>query len=503
MATPQSYTISEVNKHSKEGDLWVVVNNDVYDLSRFADAHPGGSSVLFQQGVAGKDASESFFSLHRSEVLTKYARLKIGTLDTSAARPYLLPVAGELSPVPFAEPAWLSGKYHSPYLKDSHKALQKEMRKFFDGFRAEARERETSGEKPSREVMEKMGSKEWEINAMRMGPGPHLKGRKLPGGVKPEEFDYFHEMVVIQELPTISSGLPPVLNFGSDKMKAEVLPDILSGKKFISLAISEAQAGSDVRGMTTWATKTADGKFYEVTGTKKWITTGMWSDYFMTGVRTSTNGLSMLLIPRTDNVSTKRIKTSYSAAAGTAFVEFDKALVPVENLLGKENEGLKVILSNFNHERIVICARIARYSRLIYEESFKYAHLRKVFGKPLVEQPVIRAKFALMLAKVDAGQAWLESLIYQMTKMTYAQQAKELAGPIALLKMYLSRCAGEISDDAVQIWGGRGITQGGMGVYIEQFQKTFKFDSILGGSEEVLADLGTRQAMKGMPKVAL
>jgi len=298
-------------------------------------------------------------------------------------------------------------------------------------------------------------------------------------------------------------GLPPVLNYGSTKMKAEVLPDILAGKKFISLAISEATAGSDVRGMSTWARKTQDGKFFEVSGSKKWITNGTFSDYFMTGVRTSDTGLSMLLIPRTDEVDTKAIKTSYSASAGTAFVTFDKALVPIENLLGKEGEGLKVILSNFNHERVVICARIARYSRFIYEETFKYAHLRKVFGKPLIEQPVIRAKFALMLAKIDAGQAWLESLIFQMTKMSHQDTAKHLAGPIALLKMYLSRCGGEISDDAVQIWGGRGITQGGMGLYIEQFQKTFKFDSILGGSEEVLADLGVRQASKNMPKVTL
>lgn len=88
-------------------------------------------------------------------------------------------------------------------------------------------------------------------------------------------------MVVVQELVRIGSpgymaglgagmviGLPPVLNFGTPEMKATILPDILAGKKFIALAISEAAAGSDVQGMTTVAKKTADGKFYEVTGTK-------------------------------------------------------------------------------------------------------------------------------------------------------------------------------------------------------------------------------------------
>lgn len=65
----------------------------------------------------------------------------------------------------------------------------------------------------------------------------------------------------------------------------------------------------------------------------------------------------MILIPRDSTVETKVIKTSYSHAAGTSYITFDRTLVPVENVLGGEGNGLKVILSNFNHERLVICAR--------------------------------------------------------------------------------------------------------------------------------------------------
>ena len=70
------------------------------------------------------------------------------------------------------------------------------------------------------------------------------------------------------------------------------------------------------------------------------------------------------------------------------------------------------------------------------------------------------------------------------TKLSYAEQSQALAGPMALLKYYLARCGREISDDAVQIWGGRGITQGGMGRLIEQHQRTFHFDTLLGGADE-------------------
>jgi len=150
-----------------------------------------------------------------------------------------------------------------------------------------------------------------------------------------------------------------------------------------------------------------------------------------------------------------------------------------------------------------MCCGSVMGSRFIVEECFKWAHQRKVFGKPLIEQAVIRQKFAGMFARVEACQAFLENVTYQMNHMTYMEQADLLAGPIGLLKMYCTRTAGHIADEAVQIFGGRGITQGGMGGYIEAFQRSQKFDAILGGAEEVLADLGVRQASRKMPKAVL
>ena len=89
--------------------------------------------------------------------------------------------------------------------------------------------------------------------------------------------------------------------------------------------------------------------------------------------------------------------------------------------------------------------------------------------------------------------------------MPHALQAagQHLAGPIGLLKMSCTRAAHEVADEAVQIWGGRGLTQTGMGKHIEMFHRTYKFDAILGGAEEVLGDLGVRQAMRNFPKSML
>lgn len=227
------------------------------------------------------------------------------------------------------------------------------------------------------------------IHAMRLGPGKHLKGRKLMGGVvAPEEFDYFHELIISFEYGRLGLrgsmdgllsggviGLPPVLNYGSPELQARVVPQVLDGKKLICLAVSEAFAGSDVGGMETVATRQRDGGWI-VNGTKKWITNGVFADYFTTACRVvnedgKEGGYVVLLIERGEGVETKPIKTSYSATAGTAFVMFDDAKVPAENTIGKIGDGMRVILSNFNHERWMIVCISARTQRLIVEECLK------------------------------------------------------------------------------------------------------------------------------------
>jgi alkylation response protein AidB-like acyl-CoA dehydrogenase len=87
--------------------------------------------------------------------------------------------------------------------------------------------------------------------------------------------------------------------------------------------------------------------------------------------------------------------------------------------------------------------------------------------------------------------------------MTRKEQNRHLAGPIGLFKMFATKAAHEIADEAVNVFGGRALTATGMGRNVESFHRTYKFDSILGGTEEILADLGVRQALKSMPKAML
>jgi len=513
LSSKREYTRDEVASHKTAESLWVIIDSKVYDLTKFADLHPGGVHVLLE--VAGRDATEEFYGLHRQAVLLKYApRLEIGSIKGEEPKvPLMQP--GTISKVPYAEPSAWQG-FHSPYYNDSHYRFRTALRTFIqEEIVPDAAAQDDAGKPASAELYRKMGQFGW--LASRIGPGPHLQGFSLPGGVKPEEFDYFHELISHEEstgmgLPGYQDsiatgmiiGLPPVLHFGSKKLKERVVREVLTGEKKICLAISEPTAGSDVAAIKTIAKKSDCGRFWIVSGTKKWITNATFCDYFSTAVRTGPGpaGITMLLIERSEGLETKYIKTSYSPSAGTAYVTFDNVKVPVENVLGKVGGGFPVIMFNFNHERWLIVAGVLRATRLVIEECFKWAHQREVFGKKLIEQPVIRQKLAHMFASTESVHAWLELITHQMNKMSYTEAAQKLGGPIALCKLQCTRVAHHVADEACQIFGGRAITKTGMGSVVEAFQRTYKFGAILGGSEEIMADLGIRQAMKNFPQDA-
>jgi hypothetical protein len=282
------------------------------------------------------------------------------------------------------------------------------MRMFVDThITPEAQQKELDGPYVSQELIEKMAAAE--VIGMRLGPGKHLHGKQLLGGVmKGDDFDYFHDLVTAQEMSRSNArgfqdgnlaglviSLTAVRNWlnANTALRDRVTEECMTGKKKICLAISEAFAGSDVAGIRTTAEKTPDGKHYIINGTKKWITNGMFCDYFVTACRTD-KGFSVILVPGGEGsgVDVSAIKTSYSATAGTAYVQYDNVKVPVDHLMGEENKGFVVIMSNFNHERFGMCCGVIRKSRTIVEECLKWSNQRMIFGKRLIDQPTIRQK---------------------------------------------------------------------------------------------------------------
>ncbi|KAG9228905.1 putative acyl-CoA dehydrogenase [Amylocarpus encephaloides] len=533
----KSFSAADVASHNKLENLYIIVDEDVYDLTTFQDEHPGGKKILTR--VAGKDASKQFWKYHNDGILKKYkARLQVGSLDTkkSAAPPTpppsppAEPMPGNaakevvdhtheeaLDPfgglIPFADPSWYQG-FHSPYFDESHAALREEIRAWvsdkvepFVGEWDEAR-------KVPNEIYKEMGTRGYLAGLMGMHYPTEYTQNRIKS-VPPEKWDLFHELLVTDELSRAASGgfvwnviggfgigCPPLVKFGKKEVIKRVVPEILNGDKRICLAITEPDAGSDVANLTCEAKLTPDGKHYIVNGEKKWITNGIWCDYFTTAVRTGTpesgmNGISVLLIERSmGGVSTRKMDCQGVWSSGTTYITFEDVQVPVENLIGKENKGFKVIMTNFNHERIGIIIQCLRFSRVCYEECIKYSHKRRTFGKKLIEHPVIRLKLAHMARQIEASYSWLESIIHQVSHMPEEMAMLRLGGPIAGLKAQATVTFEFCAREASQIFGGLSYSRGGQGGKVERLYRDVRAYAIPGGSEEIMLDLSIRQSLK-------
>lgn len=335
------------------------------------------------------------------------------------------------------------------------------------------------------------------------------------GGIPPDQWDGFHDVIMHDEFGRIGGvglqnslvgsvilPMPAVQKFGSLELRSRIAGEVLGGKKRLCLAITEPNAGSDVQGISTEAILSDDGQTFILNGHKKWITGGMFADYFLTLVNDVSNGgQTLLLVERTEGLSTKHMKTSGSGAAGTAFIEFDDVKVSITNVVGQRGVAFKYIVSNFNHERLFIGTQALRCARVCLEDAIEYAQGRTTFGKKLIEQPVIRQKIAHMSRETEAAWAWLESLVYQLDHMSLQESELFLAGTTGQFKSHAGIVLEHVVREAVQIMGGVGLTRGGRGARVEQIWRDVKAIVVPGGSEEILLDLAVRRALKAQAEI--
>uniref|UniRef100_A0A1D1Y850 Long-chain specific acyl-CoA dehydrogenase, mitochondrial n=1 Tax=Anthurium amnicola TaxID=1678845 RepID=A0A1D1Y850_9ARAE len=506
-------TPDEVAQHNTESSIWIIVHDKVFDVTNFLDEHPGGKKVLLK--VAGTDATKQFDNFHNLAILEKYAsQLQIGEIGSAQEETPQEAASGE-GPfgdlVPHGDPYWYQD-FHSPYYNDSHRRVRAEVRKFVEAEITPHTFEWDEAKKIPQELFIKAG-KAGILPGVCGAPWAKYTDIKPIGGVKADEFDHFHEFVICDELARCGSGgvlwgltgglgigLPPILKFGTEELKQRVAPACLNGTKNICLAITEPYAGSDVANLKTEAKLTDDGQHYIVNGEKKWITNGVFAHYFTVAVRTGgpgMGGISLLLIERDmPGVKTRQMLCSGVWASGTSYITFEDVKVPRGNLIGKENGGFKCIMHNFNHERMGIAIQATRFARVCYEESMKYAHKRRTFGKNLIEHDVIRNKLAHMARQIEATHAWMESLIYQTSKMNQTEAMTRLGGPIALLKAQSTQTFEYCAREAAQIFGGLAYSRGGQGEKVERLYREVRAYAIPGGSEEIMLDLGIRQSLK-------
>jgi acyl-CoA dehydrogenase len=318
------------------------------------------------------------------------------------------------------------------------------------------------------------------------------------GGIS-DGIDIWHHNILSEELARIgvggvaatlmvhNIGLPPVINFAQESVRAAVAPAVISGQANIALAITEPSAGSDVAQLKTSAV--LDGGHYIVNGSKTYITGGMRADWITTAVRTGgqgSQGVSVLLIPAdSEGVSRTALDRKQGWwASDTASIYFDNVRVPMINLIGEENRGFKVIMKNFNGERMAMCAGMEGAARVCLEEAVEWARSRETFGQRLADHQVIRHKIAEMKQRINATQSYLQIVSQQMAL------GNANAGDIALLKVQCSQTMEYCAREAMQILGGIGFMRGNR---VERIYREVRVNAIGGGSEEIMRDLAARQ----------
>jgi acyl-CoA dehydrogenase len=231
-----------------------------------------------------------------------------------------------------------------------------------------------------------------------------LLGLGFPEGYGGIPADRFMWIIATQELARHGAGginaslmshaigAPPIVAAGSEALKARLLPGIFAGERIAALAITEPGGGSDVANLRTTARR--DGDHYVVNGEKTFITSGMRADCYTVAVRTGgegPGGVSLLVIERDAPGFTRTpLKKMGWWASDTATLHFDDVRVPAGNLLGQEGAGFKIIMRNFNHERLTMAAGCIAMARVCLDEARAYAAQRVTFGKKLTQHQVIR-----------------------------------------------------------------------------------------------------------------
>jgi alkylation response protein AidB-like acyl-CoA dehydrogenase len=292
----------------------------------------------------------------------------------------------------------------------------------------------------------------------------------------PEEYggygvDFVTYALVIEEITRHWMSIAGILNshlimafivekYGTEEQKRQFLPRFATGEFRGGLALSEADAGTDVQNLSTRAD--LEGDHYVVNGSKMWITNARHGNTFILAVKTDTQteprykGISLLIIQKGDPgfIVQKDIDKLGYKGVKTCELTFENFKVPANQLLGgEEGKGFKQVLGGLELGRVNVAARGLGLARAAFEDSIKYAQERKTFGVPICEHQAIQLKLGEMGTKLEAARLLTLSAA---TKLASGERCDLEAG---MAKLFATEVAFELASEAMRIHGGYGYTK--------------------------------------------
>jgi alkylation response protein AidB-like acyl-CoA dehydrogenase len=271
--------------------------------------------------------------------------------------------------------------------------------------------------------------------------------------------------------------------FGTEDQKRHYLPGLAGGERRGGLALSEADAGTDVRRISTTATRAEGG--YLINGSKMWITNGRYGNTFVLAAKTDAKadpphrGISAFIIEKGGEgfkVVRDIDKLGYRGVE-TCELYFDDFFVPAKNLIGgREGEGFKHIMTGLESERINVAARGVGLARAAFEDAIRYAQQRHTFGKPICEHQTIQIKLAEMGTKIEAARL----LVYSAAEKKDRGERCDLECGMA--KLFATETAQDVALEAMRIHGGAGYSKD---LRVERYYRDAPLLIIGGGTNEL------------------
>jgi acyl-CoA dehydrogenase len=334
----------------------------------------------------------------------------------------------------------------------------------------------------------------------RMGELGYL-GIKFPEEYGGGGLDFMMEAVFTEELAKCGAGgvaaaigshtsiaMTNIWKYGNHEQKQKYLVPGIRGELIAALGITEPGGGSDVSAIKTTAKKAGD--YYILNGSKTFITNGVNADYVIVAAKTRD-------VPVHRNVSLFIVETSsegYSVgnklkklgwrSSDTGEIFFDNVKVPIENLIGNENEGFQYIMKNFQYERMTMALGCIGAAEKALELAIKYSKERIQFKQPLAEFQVIRHKLVDMAVDIEKARNITYRSLYLYNK------GENCVTEATMAKAYATEMVNRVADQALQIHGGNGYM---MEYPIQRIWRDARIQTIGGGTTQIMNEILTKQ----------
>ena len=274
-----------------------------------------------------------------------------------------------------------------------------------------------------------------------------------------------------------------VFHDGTKAQRARWMPGIISGEVITAVAITEPDAGSDVKAICTRARR--EGNSYVLDGTKLYITNGVHADLYCVAAKTDPSagihGITMFIVEKgTPGFSVARQLDKHGwRSSDTAELVFDGCRIPAENVLGAEGQGFYSIMRNFQNERLVLAAMAIGAAEAAIDMTLAWVKTRRAFGGVLWDMQAIRERLAMLSAKVEAGRQFL----YATAWRTAADE--DCLREVSMVKAICGELVNEVMYTCVQFHGAMGFMRESP---IERMARDARVLSIGGGATEVMLE---------------